>query len=400
MEVWRKKTSIWKWGKFEETCYTEFDFLAVLEDSPRNHCVLGEVMQYQNDCPLCMRVKTAPFKIHIPSIRCDSKYEDKVLCSCGCRELLGTAYLTADSFLYELNKCLISSCKCYKMATAAGTLYRPYQDHVQTGCHKCIIEMSTGFLKVLFPPNWDMLESKCSAAFQWTSRTKSLYVPDVTLQRNEQVSLLPIHVDFLPVIEVFRSDSNVHDCFLVPKLCSQVREVDSWKKSSCMAEMFAMTNQASVSHIKAYKVMKYIVALMKECGLIKQYQVKIIALRHFESCTAASKDFIECIFEMFHDLQSAYEMCRLDSYGYEANLLCDVVKEWRFIFTKTFKRILETLCYVREEDTWSTYMLKVQKVAQEMKEEEEKKRDPYDAYEQSVYDKVRFDKLTSLVDGL
>ena len=266
-----EKTSIWKWGNFGGDYHTEFDFLAVLEDSVR----LEQIIRDQNDCSLCMRVKTPPLKIHIPSVRCDSKSEDEFVCKCNCRKIMTTSDFTANAFLYELNKCLISSCKCYKTATEARQGKMAHHDGVQTGCHKCVIEMPTGYLKVLFPPNRDMLDSRCSVGFLWTSKANSLSVPGVTLQRNQQISSLPVHVDFLPVIEILSSGSalNRHECFLVPKLCRTVKEFDTWKKSSCMAEICAMTN-ASTTHIKAYKVMKYVVGLMKESALISQYVVK------------------------------------------------------------------------------------------------------------------------------
>ena len=308
-----------------------------------------------------------------------------------------SADLTADTFQYELNRCLISSCKCYKLTseTHSETMYNP--DRSKTGCDNCVVEMPTGFLKVLFPPNTDILESGCSAAFLWTSKTKSLYVPDVSLQRMEQVTFFPIHVDFLPVLELFSSISNgdkhEHEYFLVPKLCALGGNLDAWKKSSCLTEINAMAHEASDSHIKAHKVMKYIVASMNGSTLIDHYNVKIISLHHFKSCKAVSNDFTKCVFEMFHELQRAYETGKLKSYCYKVNLLINIIKEERSALANPYKRILETLCCVTEEDTWSTYMHKLQIFALKMIEEERRCDPDYEQY-YSVYMETRFAKLT------
>ena len=64
-----EKTSIWKWGRWQEKYYTELDFLAVLDEPVNYHCERDQMMQDQNDCPMCTCVKIPPFK-HIPTRQC------------------------------------------------------------------------------------------------------------------------------------------------------------------------------------------------------------------------------------------------------------------------------------------------------------------------------------------
>ena len=120
-------------------------------------------------------------------------------------------------------------------------------------------------------------------------------------------------------------------------------------------------------------------------------------LRHFDLCPAESENLAKCVLEVFHDLLNAYETCRLDSYSYEANLLDGMVKEWRYIVTNPCRRMIKTLCNVTEEDTWFTYIHKLQTVATDIVEKETNN-NPNDKWEQDLYDDFRYAKLTSLVD--
>ena len=264
-----ERTTVLKFD-YEKEMYTEFDFLANLEYSPNIIC-------RDHGCGQCVKVSELPVPVGAKSKL--QEYDDALL-SAGTRHC-------DHLFWREVNTCLGSDCQCfsvqyydnptsptysYKLAAECKSDYR---------CDKCVVEMPTGTLRVNHTGTLNELrlssltvnhsvcvgkskEENCSLAFMWTSKANTLPVYDSSLQAEaRQVTSLPIHVDFLPALEVLKAkpDEAVHDFFLVPKRCNVCGQYgengDKWRKSNSLAEIAYIVNEMTEKHRKCYKIIKY-----------------------------------------------------------------------------------------------------------------------------------------------
>ena len=274
-------------------------------------------------------------------------------------------------FLVEKNRCLASLCGCLQVRCNEddgryNILIRPSSVEHEDCCYECCVDMPTGTLHVNteitiglnFPgPN------KCSLAFKWTSKTKSLSAPDKWLLGEPQpISSLPIYVDFLPALESLKSTSSIardeHDFFIVPKHCNACDDEYNddnykyrWWKSWCMAEINAFTKDMSAKHRRCYQIMKYLSDLKR----VDNYHVKTVALRHHTACSDTADDCVNCVMRMFTDLLLAYETKELLSYQSNLNILSrhdvDVIAS-----AKQRCEFLLNLCSVSVNDTWDTFI--------------------------------------------
>ena len=296
----RECTAVWKYHRFEHTCkcYTEFDFLANLEYSPNTIC-------RDHGCGQCVMVSELPVPVGAMSKL--QEYDDKF-------DRRGTVLRSGLLFWREVNTCLGSDCHCfsvqyhesmlpsysYKLAAECESDYR---------CDKCVVEMPTGILRVNHSVDVGS-DADCSLAFMWTSKANTLPVYDQLLQEGaRQVTSLPIHVDFLPALEVLKAkpDEAVHDFFLVPKHCNVCDPYDQhkWRKSNCMAEIAYIVNEMSEKHRKCYKIIKYFLSTV-EFSYINGYHVKTVTLNHSRECSDSSEGCAECLLGILTDLKRAY----------------------------------------------------------------------------------------------
>ena len=239
----RERTAVWKYYYTHE-CYTEFDFLAVLKYS-------SDILCRDHGCGQCVKVRELP--VSVGAMRKQQKYN--YMCS-----LSGTDKQCDHLFFREINTCFESDCQCfsveynkknftndgpsysYKLAAECMPDYR---------CDKCVVEMPTGIPRVNHSVSVgkNTRDAKCSLAFMWTSKANTLPVYDHSLQEKaRRVTSLPVHVDFLPALEVHKAKRSeaTHDFFLVPKpcnVCDPIDEADQWRKSSCMAEIAYFVNE-------------------------------------------------------------------------------------------------------------------------------------------------------------
>ena len=340
-----EQTAVLKFD-YEKEMYTEFDFLANLEYSPNIIC------RY-HDCKQCVKVSELPVPVGAMSKL--QEYGDKLLSA-------GTAERCDHVFWREINTCLGSDCQCFSVQ---------YNDHIITPsysyklaaecesdyrCDKCVVEMPTGILRVNHSEYVGRYSAaKCSLAFMWTSKANTLPVYDSLLQeRARQVTSLPVHVDFLPALEVLKAepDEAVHDFFLVPKYCNGCRYVfrvrNNWRKSNCMAEIAYIANEMSEKHRKCYKIIKYFLSITHIFN-INWYYVKIAALNHSRECSDSSEGCAECVLKMLIDLKHNYETETLTSF-HEPGVN---IFRYRTIFTpdtikrpiKGIKKVIGRLCY-------------------------------------------------------
>ena len=291
--------------------YTEFDFLANLDYSPNIIC-------RDNDCGQCVKVGELPVSDEAMSKM--QEYDDNLLSR-------GLTARCDHLFRREVNTRLGSDCQCfsvqyddnpfalsysYKLAAECESDYR---------CDKCVVEMPTGILRV----NHSVFvgprgAEDCSLAFMWTSKANTLPVYDHLLQEEaRQVTSLPVHVDFLPALEVLKAkpDEAKHDFFLVPKHCNvcgryNIKE-DKWRKSNCMAEIAYLVNEMSEKHRKCYKIIKYFLSTV---GIRHSngYYVKTVTLNHSRECSDSSEGCAECVLKILTDLKQAYETETLTSF--------------------------------------------------------------------------------------
>ena len=307
----RECTAGWKYYRITHKCYTEFDFLANLDYSPNILCL-------DHGCGQCVKVSELPVPVGAMSKL--QEYHDKFWS-------IGTAARCDHLFWRETNTCLGSDCHCfsvqyddnsfpsysYKLAAECESDYR---------CDKCLVEMPTGILRVNHSVKVGRVEqANCSLAFMWTSKATTLPVYDYLLQEEaRQVTSLPVHVDFLPALEVTKAkpDEATHDFFLVPKDCNGCGyDEDNWRKSNCMAEIAYIVKEMSEKHRKCYKIIKYFlstVVIEVISPNINWYYVKTVTLNHSRECSDSSEDCAECVLKILTDLKHVYETKTLTSF--------------------------------------------------------------------------------------
>ena len=309
-----EQTAVLKFN-YEEGMYTEFDFLANLDYSPNIIC-------RDHHCRQCVEVSEFPVSVGAMS---ELQEFDKF-------SHLGTAPRCDHLFWREVNTCLGSDIHCfsvqyndkpnfpshsYKLAAECESDYR---------CEKCVVEMPTGILRVNHSVSVGRRRghANCSLAFMWTSKANTLSVYDELLQKKaRQVTSLPVHVDFLPALEVLKAepDEAVHDFFFVPKNCNSCGYgVDKWRKSNCLAEIAYIVNEMSVKHRKCYKIIKYFLSTIgrgtRDMGIrfnLNGYHVKIVTLNHSRKCSDSSEGCAECVLGILTELKHGYETKTLTS---------------------------------------------------------------------------------------
>ena len=204
--------------------------------------------------------------------------------------------------------------------------------------------------------------NNCSLIFQWTSKTKSLSAPDKEfLQKPRPISSLPIYVDFLPAPESLKPASpgagDEHDYFIVPKRCNVCLAetfIDRWRQSWCMAEIQAITHAMSDKQRRCYQIMKYL-SEARRFNTLPNYYIKTVVLRHHTTCSDVTDDTVDCVMEMFRDVQQAYKTKELLSYQSNLNILNKLNSD-------ECEPYINTLCSVSVTDSWETFIRKMKDI--------------------------------------
>ena len=356
-----EKTSLWKFRNGNH--YLEFDFLALLNNSIKE-C---EKQTSQKHCQGCIEIVNPPLELK----RIRQYYSRECEFSA---ETLKMRRVISNLFLIEINCCLTSSCYCLSLqcVTEDGGYYkislRPSPVEHNHGCSECTVDMPTGTLHVNTEINIHQFSSgpnKGSLIFQWISKTKSLSAPDeLLLQKSQPISSLSIYVDFLPALESLKPTSpgagDEHDFFIVPKSCNVSDDYgDSWRKSWCMAEIHAFTQEMSDKDRRCYQIMKYLSERGRRFYTLPNYHIKTVVLRHHTTCSDTTDDCVDCVTRMFLDLRQAYTTNKLLSYQSNLNIL--VLKRLYAdnmdgIYMNRCESIINELCSVSDTDTWETFI--------------------------------------------
>ena len=173
-----EQTSSWKYDKYTNERYTEFDFLATLEGNVQYTC--------SSKCGGCVVVNMSTERLEAEwdvAIRGkDMKFLENFLK----REKINSL------FFREINTCLVCSCKCFSMELEVGaggvdtisfkasTADPDANSIYPSGCLKCVVEMPSGFLRIndkvaISQGKGTMIDSiKCSLRFNWTTKLNKL----------------------------------------------------------------------------------------------------------------------------------------------------------------------------------------------------------------------------------
>ena len=368
-----EESSVWKIDEETLETYTEFDFLAVLNnfvEYSRNRPCLG-----------CEQVKIPPLetkpleKLHNMTIKHFMKKENLVL-----------PPVLKNLFWQELTWCLTCSCNCLfvnyydihgdnHLNDVFGGIYtkvafQPTSKRYEGGCDKCVIEMRTGTLRVNTSIRIDQSQntpSKCSLIFVWTSKATTLFVPDKLLKEKRQMGSLPIYIDCLPALQIQKENPNhclpQQEKLLVPKQCVVCGKPRRWTISSCMEEMYLIIYEMSRKHRKCFRLMKYLLPLADVnnenlFSKINTYHMKTIVLQHMQACLDSSEDCVDCVLEIFKALQNAYRMKHLKSPFVEVNLL-DRDDYTAHTLAEIYLDYIDKLYSVCENDCWKTFVQKI-----------------------------------------
>ena len=249
-----EQTGVWKYDKKTGERHTEFDFLAVLNKYSR-------FIRFGNGCGLCVEASILPDH-HDTSTLHFCKYGHHAGGHSGMFQL-------DQLFLRELNTCLGSACDCFSVKIGGHTDYPVYSYKLAEACDsdylcdKCVVEMSTGILRVNHAVSVGQLaDANCSLVFRWTSKAAdTLSACDKVLHEEARtIKSFSVHVDFLPALEVLNS-KHEHEFFLVPKLCDNCKRREHWRKSNCMTEISYTINEMSKKHKKCYRIIKYLLSV-------------------------------------------------------------------------------------------------------------------------------------------
>lgn len=333
-ETWHLHTETWP--------YLEFDFLAVLE-KPDN------LMTESQNCEGCLCVSGDVWDKELATRY--GHYRKH-------HELYGTNYVPLhsddiiranfadDIFVNELRQSLVSDCRCFSCSftlTCPGPMFHPSSAADQTGCERCCVTKRTGKLHI---SDSHIPWENCSLMFMWTSNEMSLKDLDGNTLENRQLLIL---IDFLPALEIFKTQINVkqseHECFLVPKKCNACWAY-TWRISNCLAEIDTIVNKMSNKHKRCYLVLKCI-CKYDNCSpdrLLNSYHVKTIVLYHAVTCTDTSEDCYRCVIEILEELRKAYRTRVLIAFGLTVNLFSDPDKN-KFLkdSEKSVDKLLKTV---------------------------------------------------------
>ena len=358
-----EQTAVWKYGKEtqERYAYTEFDSLAVLNCSP-------DIICRNHDCRgLCVEVSEMPTCMPFEAI---DEINDVIL---EFKRTSGQRDLCDRLFWREIHTCLDSICDCFTIQfNEQDPWYRVSYTPAscdsgrESLCNKCIVEMPTGILRVNSSVSVGRFEeANCSLAFSWTSKVNTLIVCDKLLKEEpEPIHSLPIHVDFLPALEVLKGKPDEatrdHDFFLVPKHCNVCERGENWRKSYCMAEIAHINNDMSEKHRKCYKIMKYCISTIIDRNAIdiNWYHVKTVALNHSRECSDSSEGCAKCVLKMLRELKHAYETRTLNSFHESGVNILGPYHQSSYTDTsaKILQRFIERLCSVKDTDSCNTLL--------------------------------------------
>lgn len=352
-----ERTSVWKFDKTTKSTYTEFDFLAVLND-----CFESE---WDSSCPGCIKFKTSP--VNLNSLREHFKHNANKF----------IAYINEPGkvdklFQMEIAYCLASLCDCLCVNIKDGSYRKIKFSSRPSGCRNCTIDMPTGTLEVNTAIKIQKLSgtpANCSLILLWKSKSLRLSAPIgpcTSLPRTCALGTLPIYVDFIPAFQYIgnelSNDERGNKNIIVAKQCSIRYETDGWRKSSCLAEINYMANYMSEKHRNCYKIMKYIIQETQLCSSSSHYHAKTILFNHGKTCTDSTNNLAECVVKMFCELTDAYESKELRSFNSQANLLNTKFAADYDCTAAFFRATIKRACLVSENDSWKTYADKITKV--------------------------------------
>ena len=372
-----EKTTVWKYSKVEKPFeppiyikhnpYIEFDFLAVLENSPEHYCEQEE--HYENKkCTGCTKLLKGPIDVkalnqHYPGNDTFNLHT------------LQYSMIVSYLFLNEINLSLTLSCDCLSVTFSRqqGTsisqhevVFQPKLKHKSTSCDKCVVDMPTGTLSIntsISINGEDVGPSNCSLIFLWTSKVNSLCTPyRYFLNEPQKVSSLPIYIDFLPVLEVFKlnlsTKTQEHNYLIIPKGCNACEVPNVWRKSWCLNEIDIFVNTMSETHRHCFQILKYVISMIPETNnIINNYHLKITVLRHNKACAGTTEDREHCVMKLLLELIHAFEGGCLRHFQTDSNILkhygyCD---ESRIIS----QHIFDIFSSVSEKETWNTFLAKL-----------------------------------------
>ena len=368
-----EKTSIWKYDSRRKETYIEFDFLGVLVNSPEPYCHLDKSDNCGWSCPGCIEVKDPPV-----DFRRLGKFYNEVDQKIYTVDNLRKPGTLNTLFLHEQTFCLASLCQCLSVSylkALVGTLEgteRTFQSYTvspkfhreQSWCNQCVVVMPTGFLKVSTSRE-TAHGNACSLIFIWKSKAKTLSVPDrFLLKESKPIKELPIYVDFLPALELLKPGSakSEHVSYFVPKRCNACRlgGRPNWRKSGSNAEINAFVKELSDTHIKCYKILKYLAQVLDPDNLqtyVKNYHIKTVTLHHSTSCPSSSDDYAECVMTILHDLRYAYKVGSLKCF----DTAIETLDKWDVFNSNsadTWQNCIDKFCSVTVTDTWETVIRK------------------------------------------
>lgn len=370
-----EKSSVWKVDRETGHTYTEFDFLAVLQDTVN----VGK----EQSCGGCLEVEKTPMRIKLLK-RYHSRttnFDEMVETS------LESPSILSNLFWQELIWCISCLCTCLmiKFYDISGRCYaNDVFDGIFTkvefepstanfGCDYCVVKMQTGTLSVDTSTAVDQVSktpAKCSLIFRWISNSRCISAPNKLLTRRKQVKCLQIYVDFLPALQLTDPETSGnrsnHRRYIVPKYCGICGRPGRWLISSCVSEINTILREMSDKHRQCFKIVKYLLPILDNShngnsfNKINTYHMKNIALRHSQNCTVQTDDVQKCILNIFLDLYNAYKTKKLVSVFLQLNLLENANNKY---FTESmalaYKDYIERVFTVSESDSWKTYIERV-----------------------------------------
>ena len=359
------KTAIWKYDDYEKESFLEFDNLAVLKESVRQCEDHGD---YQR-CPGCIRISKLPLNLNRMPI---PKHEFDPL-TAGWNLIynaidLDTKGKINDIFLYEINKCLASSCGCLTFHThRLSYSFQSSSLNTINGCDKCTVDKPTGSLSVntnkAIDPNSRGLNN-CSLVLIWTSTTNRLLAPDKLLQQKQPIISMPIYIDFLPAIESLKPTSRgaryTHGYFDVSKRCNKcfVDREYRCRRSWCMAEIQAFRSRTSHKHRKCYQITKYL-AKDPWCFHVNKYLLKNVVLQHSTTCSDTSDNYVDCVIKVYQDIVNAFKSKEFLSYQSNINILSNTHHAYRRKNKAYYQEFLRQLYSVSETDTFDSFVTRL-----------------------------------------
>ena len=338
--------------KTKSSRYIEFDFLAVLEKPCK--------IKSDKVCPGCLDMDCPAFDSERLGKLCI--YDSHILEY----QFLWSNPLfsegTADVFKKELNYCLASACNCFsfvyrKIECIHADFSFKSTTQGTSGCSECTITMDTGYLQVASEVNIGPMH--CSTLLVWTSHARSLIdIDDDTLQPTEPIKILPIYVDFIPAVRIFRKTEKVYDLehkyLIVAKRCNLCYK--NWRVSDSLQEVDFVLNKMSDKHRMCFKVLKFIT----EHELLNAYYLKLVVIHHSNNCSDSSKDCVNCVTDILNNLLQAFKNGVLMSFHGNYNVLS------LFKWNTDQNKIEQLIKCLGDYKSWAELKLEFSKSAQEI----------------------------------